>query len=253
MGSISWLQYLSYLSFIVLIVGILAKAIKYFLMPIHLRWELYPIPHEKGYGHGGSYFEELEWWKKPREKNFLNQVKFVTLEILFVRALFHHNRKLWYASFPFHFGLYLVIGWLALLFLGALLINFGLAAGLTNAVQTLAVAVGAGGLILGILGCIGLIIRRATAKELKGYTAPVDYFNLIFILAVLGSGLVAWISSDPNFFALREYLGGMITFSPVEVSSVSMVVYISLFSLFLIYLPFTHMTHFVMKYFIGTK
>jgi predicted SPOUT superfamily RNA methylase MTH1 len=47
MSNISWLQYLSYISFLVFNFGILTKVIKYVKMPLHLRWELYPIPHEK--------------------------------------------------------------------------------------------------------------------------------------------------------------------------------------------------------------
>jgi nitrate reductase gamma subunit len=250
MGSISWLQCLAYISFIVFVVGILTRVIRIYRMPIHLRWELYPIPHEKK---DGSYFEELDWWTKPRKKHFLNHIIFMTQEIIFIRALYHHNRKLWYASFPFHFGLYLIMGWLALLLFGALLNAFGLAAGLANLIQTLAVIVGVVGLILGIIGCVSLIIRRITAEELQGYTAPVDYFNLVFILAVLGSGLIAWIFSDPTFISMREYLKGLITFKPVEGPSAIIALHIALFSLFLIYLPFTHMTHFVMKYFMWDK
>ena len=61
MDGISWLQIFSYISLFILIAGVAARAIKYASMPMHLRWELYPVPHE---GKDGSYFEELEWWKK---------------------------------------------------------------------------------------------------------------------------------------------------------------------------------------------
>ncbi len=34
-------------------------------MPIHLRWELYPVPHEAGKAeYGGGYLEETSWWSK---------------------------------------------------------------------------------------------------------------------------------------------------------------------------------------------
>ena len=56
---------LSYLGIGVFVVVILGKIIKYFRMPLHVRWELYPVPHEKGREYGGSYFEELNWWKNP--------------------------------------------------------------------------------------------------------------------------------------------------------------------------------------------
>jgi nitrate reductase gamma subunit len=246
----TWLPYLSYISLLVLVGGIVAKVIKYIRMPIHLRWELYPIPHEKK---DGSYFEEIDWWKKPRKKHHLNQIIFMTQEILFIRALYHHNRKMWYASFPFHFGLYLVIAWLALLVVGALLKIFGVASGLAETLQSVAVVVGVAGMILGTIGCVGLLIMRATTSDLKGYTAPTDYFNILFILAVLGSGIIAWISADPHFLVVQEYIRGLITFSAAATPSKTIAWHITLFSLFLIYLPFTHMTHFFMKYFMWDK
>jgi len=250
MSTVTWLPYVAYLSLLIFVVGLLGRALRYFVMPIHLRWELYPVPHEKK---EGSYFEEVDWWKKPRKKHYLNQLMFMAVEILLVRALYHHNRRLWYASFPFHFGLYLVIGWLVLLLLGAIGNAFGLASGLIDAVQILAIVVGWIGFVLGILGCIGLIIKRATAEELQGYTAPVDFFNLIFILAVLGTGIAAWIISDPNFLGVRAFIGGLITFKPVALPSALLAAHIVLFSLFLMYLPFTHMSHMVMKYFMWDK
>ena len=246
----TWLPYLSYASVLFLVGGIVAKVIKYLRMPIHLRWELYPIPHEKK---EGSYFEEMDWWKKPRKKHYLNQLIFMAQEILFIRALYHHNRRMWYASFPFHFGLYLVIGWLALLVVGALLRIFGAASGLAETLQTVAVVVGIAGMSLGAIGCLGLLIMRATSSDLKGYTAPVDYFNIVFILAVLGSGIIAWVSSDPHFAVVQGYIRGLITFSSIVTPSKAIAWHIALFSLFLIYLPFTHMTHFFMKYFMWDK
>lgn len=246
----TWLAYLSYISGLVLVVGVVSKVIKYLRMPIHLRWELYPIPHEKK---DGSYFEEIDWWKKSRKKHYFNQIIFMAQEIFFIRALYHHNRKMWYASFPFHFGLYLVIGWLALLVGGALLKIFGVPGGLAEAVQTMEVGVGVAGMSLGTVGCVELLIMRATNSDLKGYTAPADYFNIFFILGVLGSGIIAWVFADPHFAVVQEYIRGLITFSAAVTPSKAVAWHITLFSLFLIYLPFTHMTHFFMKYFMWDK
>ena len=43
-----------------------------------------------------------------------------------MKGLCEFNRKLWFGSFPFHFGLYLLIGTLALLMLGAVLSYYNL-------------------------------------------------------------------------------------------------------------------------------
>ncbi len=250
MGSISWLQALSYLSFAVLVIGVGWKFVTYWKMPIHLRWELYPIPHEKK---DGSYFEEMDWWQKKQKKHYVNQFIFMAQEILFIRVLYHHNRKMWFVSFPFHFGLYLVIGWLALLIVGAIFTALGASPGVVGSVQAVAKLVGVVGLVLGAAGCLGLLFIRLTSEELKDYTAPVDYFNLIFILSVMGSGILAWLTVDSDFVAARNYFQGLITFKPVELPGPVLAVHIALFSLFFLYLPFTHMTHFVMKYLMWDK
>ncbi len=242
---------LSYLGLAVFIVVVLGKIIKYLRMPLHVRWELYPVPHEKGREYGGSYFEELNWWEKPIKRSSLSQVKFMIPEILFVRALYHDNRKLWYVSFPFHFGIYLVISCLGLLFIGAIANIAGLSSqsAIPVLLQSLAIIFGAIGLILGTIGAIGLLLRRTFDKDLRAFAAPIDYFNLVFILAIFLSGLLSWLNFDSTLTVSREYMKGLITLSPVAVGGSSLVVHIILLSLFLIYLPFTHMTHFIGKYF----
>ncbi|ODA40281.1 hypothetical protein DSBG_2967 [Desulfosporosinus sp. BG] len=52
------LSFVAYLS-ILLFVGISAyKAYQFAKMPLHGRMELYPVPKEKGFEHGGSFYEE---------------------------------------------------------------------------------------------------------------------------------------------------------------------------------------------------
>ena len=79
---------------------------------MHLRWELYPVPHERAdrVSHGGSYFEESDWWSRPRERRLRGEFAVMIPEILFLKALREHNPALWRRSFPFHFGLYLLAG-----------------------------------------------------------------------------------------------------------------------------------------------
>ena len=34
--------------------------------PLHVRWELYPVPHEGSKTvYGGSFMEEKDWWTQP--------------------------------------------------------------------------------------------------------------------------------------------------------------------------------------------
>ncbi|MGA2957349.1 MAG: hypothetical protein ABSF48_16685 [Thermodesulfobacteriota bacterium] len=58
-------------------------------MPLHVRWELYPVKHEAGKKaeYGGSYMEEPNWWGKKRERSLFNEIKYMVPEILLLRGL----------------------------------------------------------------------------------------------------------------------------------------------------------------------
>ena len=107
----SWLPYVvAYVAIGVFVVAVVARFLMWKRMPMHLRWELYPVPHEgKRAEYGGSYLEEVDWWKKPREQDKVAELNAMATEIFFLVALREHNKKLWWRSFPFHFGIYLVI------------------------------------------------------------------------------------------------------------------------------------------------
>lgn len=105
-----YLQIFSYISILFFIITIGVKIVKIISAPLHLRWELYPVPHEKNKSkYGGSRFEEVDWWQKNIKKDKLNELYEMLSEIIFMKALYKHNRPLWYASYPFHLGLYLLI------------------------------------------------------------------------------------------------------------------------------------------------
>ena len=158
------LQLLTYASGLVFAVAFAVKLIRYATMPMHVRWELYPVPHE-GKAWGGSFYEELDHWKKARHKDHWAQYRFMVPEILFIRALYEDNRPLWYWSFPFHMGLYLCFGGLVFLVIGAILEVAGLppsASALATFVQALTQVFGVVGFIFGAVGAMGLVIKRMT-------------------------------------------------------------------------------------------
>ena len=44
--------------------------------PLHVRWELYPVPHEGSKTvYGGSFMEEKDWWTKPRHISHWGDIK----------------------------------------------------------------------------------------------------------------------------------------------------------------------------------
>jgi nitrate reductase gamma subunit len=63
---VSIAQIATYFSYLFVIIAYTIKVVKVAHMPKPLRWELYPVPHELAHKYGGSYYEELEWWTKPR-------------------------------------------------------------------------------------------------------------------------------------------------------------------------------------------
>jgi nitrate reductase gamma subunit len=249
------LMLLTYASALAFIVGLASKMLKYWTMPMHVRWELYPIPHE-GKSYGGSFFEEVDHWKKERHKDHFAQLRFMIPEILFIRALYEDNRPLWYWSFPFHFGLYLSIGGLAFLTIGALLELAGLTpanSALASLMQAFTQVLGVIGFILGTIGAVGLIVKRATDKALNDHTAGIDYMNLLWLGAIFLTGFLVW-RTDPSFAISRQYLVGLFTFSATTQNLTGIhVLNLLLFIGFWAYFPFTHMTHMVSKYFMWDK
>jgi nitrate reductase gamma subunit len=241
---------LSYVLLALFLVAFTVRSIRMARMPVHLRWELSPVPHEKGKSaYGGSYLEEVDWWTKPREKDLVNEITYMGKEILFLKALWEHNRKLWWFSFPFHFGLYLLIGGAGLLALGGVGAFFGIR-GPGFGILTTGLPVLAGiGYALGMLGALGLFVTRLSSDEMRNSTAPVSFINLLVLLAMFVTGLWALLTV-PGFAgeAVAVVVGLLTASLPANIPGILSVHFVSAF-IFLAYLPFTQMMHFVAKYF----
>ena len=232
----------------VFVLAFALRTIKIARLPIHLRWELAPVPHEKGRSHyGGSYLEEFEWWTKPREKDRVKEVSYMFQEILLLKSVWEHNRRLWWFSFPFHLGLYVLIGAGGLLLVSGSLELGGVeaAGGWHNGITVLAAA----GFALGGLGALGLLVSRFVDSRFREYTTPAALFNLILLLAVFVTGGYAIASSENLAAAVWSFGTGLVTGDmAVELSAVQQA-HVLLALLFLAYLPFSRMMHFVAKYF----
>ena len=161
-----FLSLISYLS-ILLFVGISGyKAYEFAKMPLHWRMELYPVPKEKGFEHGGSFYEEVSWWSKQREVSHVREVTEMLKEILFIKKLFENQRPFWWISYALHLGIYLLIAWTILLVVGAVTVLNGItvAANSTSIwgllIYYLSLATGIVGLVIGTLGAGLLFLRR---------------------------------------------------------------------------------------------
>lgn len=241
---------LIYLSLLILLAGVIARAVRIARMPVHLRWELYPVPHEKGRAsYGGSIFEEVDWWTKPRKVDRLGELGVMIPEILFLKGVWEHNRSLWLGSFTLHFGLYLLMGELALLLLSGVLTLTGIAPGLLNAALFLVPILALAGCIIGLFGAVVMFFKRITDPRLRPYTNSSHYFNLLLLCAIYLTGLL-WVLLDPEYTAnLAGFFAGWMSLSSIPALPGIGYWHVGLVLFFLAYFPFTHMTHAFVKYF----
>jgi len=222
------------------IAAVVYKIHHFVAMPINLRWEVYPVPHETGdkRRYGGSYMEEVDWVRKPRPSSLFAEWAEMGSEIFLLKRVRKHNPyHLWPLSLALHWGLYLLILWIGLLAATAFI----------HPLAFLIPAVGIAAFVLGACGTVGLMVKRATHRYLSIYTAPLDYFNLAFLAAIFGLGLVSWLG-DPHFSQHRSYIASLLLFRPTPVSA-NVVLFFLLLQAFAIYMPFSKLIHYIMKHF----
>ena len=231
-----------------------AKAVKWVRLPRHLRWDLYPVMHEARYHYGGSYFEDMDWRDRPRRKGWLRGALFLLKEYVTMGEYFKRHLSYWLPLYLWHVGFMLIIAFHVCTFFTALAMCLGLpveagSPSLAGAVLYWAVLLmGVVSFASGLLGSIGVALKRLFNDDLGSYATPQNYLTYLFCLAIFGSGLYAWYFVDPSFGEYRRFWIGLITFSPVMVAPAA-ALHIVLFDLFLIYLPFTRSMHYITRVF----
>ena len=218
------------------------KIVKVATMPLNLRWEVYPVPHEaeEKRGYGGSYMEDVDWSKKPRAASIVPEFVEMGAEIFALKKVKTYNvYGIWFFSMAMHWGIYLYFGWLLLLVVGNLIP--------LAALDVLATVVGLASFILGTFGSLALVVKRATNADLHLYTAPIDYFNLLFITAFFVMSLASWLTHF-SFAAHKAYIGSVLFFRPTAIPFATLLAFF-LFESFMVYMPFTKLIHYFAKYF----
>lgn len=240
---------ITYAGIVIFCAAVLKRIISYINNPMHVRWELYPVPHEGGgkAEYGGSYLENTEWWKNPRETSKINELKVMAAEILGLKAVYEHNRPLWFVTYPFHIGLYFTVMFLVFLFIGSVAGLMGMEA---LAIMAIVKFTGPLGFILTICGAAGLLYRRLTDEKLKIYSSGEHYFNLILFIVTMGAAVLTWLFVDPSFVMAKTFIAGLISFKLTGISNPLFLIQILLIVATITYIPFTHMSHFFMKYFL---
>ena len=243
----------AYLGTIACVAMVALKVMNYLKKPPHVRWELYPVGHEttQRLAYGGSFREDVDWWKNQRQTSLCNSIKVMATEVLLLHATFEHNKPLWSRTYPFHLGLYFLLGGFFLTVFAALAQLVGVEPGVFltavgNLVQVFS--------LLGFIGVIGgaaaLIHRRLKQEDLRKYSTREHFFNLGAFLVLGLVGLLAWLG-NPSFFALgRDFIASMLSFQFADPGSVMFSLYIILGFMLAAYVPASHMGHFFMKYFL---
>ncbi|MDD4601289.1 hypothetical protein SDC9_13613 [bioreactor metagenome] len=240
-----------YISIIVCVSAVAYKVLSYQKMPRHLRWDLYPVPHQ---GPEGSKYQKVDFYKKPAVFSKPHEMIAMSQEMIFIKKAFVHNRRLWVGTWPLHMGIYLSGVWLALLVVGAI---FGIQGETVNistnilawGIAKLTVIVGAAAFIMGLFGSLVLLWLRYSDDDLRYIADLVTYFNLYLMAALFLSGLLAWTMVDPFFDVIRNHVAALMTFQGSSVNEPLVVLEILVFGIFLLYLPFSRMMHFAAKYF----
>lgn len=250
---------LCYLALVSFASTVVARFVMWSRLPMHVRWELYPVPHEPSgkYRYGGSFMEEADWWKQPRKTSPLGAVRATLPEVLLLSSVKAHNRQLWLRTFPFHMGLYLAgsaVGLALLVGASGALVPSLLAGSLGQLAHNVVRALGVAGLGLGILGALALLHRRLTLPALRLHTVPADIFNLVFFIVTFACGLLTFVLVDTNADKAMLFAANLTSFNLMPLPGAGLdwglpVATVALSSSLMAYIPLTHMSHFVGKYF----
>ena len=231
-----------YAGAVVFLAGCILRVFEYAKAPVHLRWELYPVPH--GESRGAAH---------RARGDHAGELRVMAPEILFLQGLRQFNRPLWIRSFPFHFGLYLLIA-SATLVVGCALASFWVpgwpADSLTgHAAHALYTAAGVLGAVLVIVGSAGLLLRRLRDPELRDYTASADLFNLLAFAVTFAVLLWGYLDRGPGFPGAVVMARGLLTLRAPASVPPPLAVGLVLLAALIAYIPYTHMAHFIAKYF----
>lgn len=247
-----FIHFAFYFGLLLFLILVIRKGYKIATSPVHLRWELYPVAHEKGKAkYGGSFLEDFEWWVKPMKKDLLGELWTMFQEIVFLKGVWEHNRPLWFGSFPFHYALYLYIVFSVLSLFGLIfnLVDIGQINSESNFYVLLLKILLWVASVLGIVGSIILLFKRLFDENLRLYSNPSHYFNILLIGSLYLTSFLWLIISDNTIDEILGFYKGVFTFSSIGNLPVVGYFHFYLLSFFLFYLPFTHMTHFFTKYF----
>lgn len=186
MNALSWSYVIMfYLAMLILVVGVTRKIIQYARTPAPLKIPTTPAPVTKA----GVV------WR-------------MATEVVLFNSLFKSNRWIWIFGWMFHFALLLAfLRHLRYVFTPDCLIW-----PLIN--NWLVLNAGKYGAYAMLFGLAGLLARRFLVDRVRYISSPSDYLMLILIMGIAASG--TWMSfiNHVDIIQLKEFVLGLLTFSP---------------------------------------
>jgi nitrate reductase gamma subunit len=247
-AGIAW-QVLVYASVVFSFAGLIYRALRMARLPVHLRWELAPVPAAGPRAdYGGSHLEAFEFWTRPRRRARTAALVYIVHEALTLRSVWKGNRGLWPLSFTLHLGLYLTALLYGLTATYAALVAWGRGSPMPAGAEALSWAF-LPGFLLGGLGSIGLLLRRAIDPRLAPFNTPARFLNLLMLATLFATGAYAWSQSAGFAEEVIRTARGLIPLNGGLAPTLPLAVHLSAVAAFLVYLPLSDMVHFVAKYF----
>ena len=168
----------------------------------------------------------------------------VMAETLFFPSLFRGDKALWALSWFFHVTL-------ALVFLGHVRVSTGLidqallSMGMSQAsINTMSSVVGSAAGIVLIATGLFLLIRRMAVKRVREVSGIPDFFALLLVIGIIGTGNVMRFGAHFDLEQTRAWAASLLTFSPVVPMNAAFLIHAMLAFFLVMYIPFSKILHF---------
>lgn len=254
-GSVSGLQYvfgivIPYVAMAVFLVGFILRILKWAKSPVPFR-----IPTTCGQQKSLSWIEHNKIDNPVTTKAVIVRMFF---EIVTFRSLFRNTKCeikdgrisyewekwLWMASLAFHYTFLTVLIRHMRFFLEPVPECIKIIETLDAFFQIGLPGVLLSGVIL-LAAVTYLLVRRLVIPQVKYISLAADYFPLLLIIAIAGTGIYMRYLLRVDIVAIKELTMGLVTFHPVIPEGVSPVLFVHLFlvSTLFIYFPFSKLMH----------
>jgi len=247
----------------VLAVAIPSAAIAVFLVGLSwrvVRWALTPVPFRIPTTCGQQ--RSLGWIERAKLENpstKLGVIGRMALEILLFRSLFRNTsaelrpgprlvfgeeKWLWLAALAFHWSFLIVFLRHLRFFMEPVPALVVLVQGVDGFLQIGTPVLYLTGVVM-LAGLVYLLWRRLANPQVRYISLFTDYFALLLLVGVGGSGILMRHFTKTDVVAVKQFGIGLLTFSPVvpETLTPLFFVHLLLVSVLIAYFPFSKLVH----------